>query len=926
MYLTMTKKLYLAFFLLIASMGMSAQSGKLFNTLNGLSSSFVTQVLQTRDGRIYISTRNGLNVYDGYNFCVIRQETAMGKGLDSNYFNYLCEAKDGLLFVATNRGVLSFNGKEFTPYYIRDNKQRRTHTYVTHLALCHDGTILASTSGYGIQVISPRNRKAGCTRIKGGLSKYAFVDKTMEDSQHRLWVIREDFQLACRLPDGKIITSVRGLETAKARCFYEDASKNILIGTADQGVFIIRKGSLSAERIGALASLRNVTCLTMTDRHTLLVGCDGTGIAAYNTTSGTVLPNPFFSNLVNISHGKVLSIVEDKQGNIWIAMLQKGVYMQPRSTCEFHYQGPRLGLYNSIGDYSANSVLLSRDGHMWVGTDRGGLYELDGQGRLLRHYYDNFPKVIMSLAEDREGRIWVGTFNEGCGYIENGTFRPVRLIDACRLSVFDIKEGRDGTMWFATMGSGLVSRDGRGKVTVYQAGRDAHVYPKLNQLPNNYVSNIALSKDGRHIFVATTVGLACYDISKRSWTSTFGTNCLHKTGMITHVFEDSRGLVWFCSNDGLVKYDPRKRRETLYNTTNGLPSNDVSFTTEDHQGRIWAGTSNGLACLDVKSGNVVSFFAESGLQSNEFSACAVSRNADGTLLLMGGTGGINWFNPTNIHQPKWKAEVMITGVISNDKHALDDSNLVFAHDDNSFTLFLSTNTYGDVEQITYAYKLDHDKWDTLPQGSNNLLLTRMEAGTHKLLVKAMRNGLETGTKEYTIKVKAAWYASPWAKMVYFLLFCTFMWLLYMVYMHKQHVHKLIKQMKEIKKFVVPINKDVETQTPDDKLMERVMKYINENLADSDLSVEKIAEAVGISRVHLHRKMKEITGKTPHVLIKYLRLRQAAKLLEDPKQSIAEVVFRCGFANTASFSTMFKLEYGVTPREYQKGKRWGNDAN
>ena len=98
-----------------------------------------------------------------------------------------------------------------------------------------------------------------------------------------------------------------------------------------------------------------------------------------------------------------------------------------------------------------------------------------------------------------------------------------------------------------------------------------------------------------------------------------------------------------------------------------------------------------------------------------------------------------------------------------------------------------------------------------------------------------------------------------------------------------------------------------------------MDVINGNLSNSDLGVDDIADRVGISRVHLYRKMKELTNQTPHNFIKNLRLRQAARLLEDPKQSITEVMYACGFSNSASFSTMFKNMYGMSPRDYQRSK-------
>jgi len=111
--------------------------------------------------------------------------------------------------------------------------------------------------------------------------------------------------------------------------------------------------------------------------------------------------------------------------------------------------------------------------------------------------------------------------------------------------------------------------------------------------------------------------------------------------------------------------------------------------------------------------------------------------------------------------------------------------------------------------------------------------------------------------------------------------------------------------------------EIQVKSPDEKLLERVMTVINQNIVNTELSVDMIAEEVGISRVHLHRKMKELTNQTPHDLIRNIRLKKAANLLSTQHQNITEVMYACGFGNAASFSTMFRNMYGMTPRDYMK---------
>ncbi len=118
---------------------------------------------------------------------------------------------------------------------------------------------------------------------------------------------------------------------------------------------------------------------------------------------------------------------------------------------------------------------------------------------------------------------------------------------------------------------------------------------------------------------------------------------------------------------------------------------------------------------------------------------------------------------------------------------------------------------------------------------------------------------------------------------------------------------------------------LEVQSPDDKLLNKVMKVINENLSNPNLNVEMIATAAGISRVHLHRKLKELTNQSTRDLIRNVRLKQAAALLSDKRHNITEVATLTGFTNIAYFSTAFKELYGVSPTVYMDERLNSSEA-
>ena len=107
----------------------------------------------------------------------------------------------------------------------------------------------------------------------------------------------------------------------------------------------------------------------------------------------------------------------------------------------------------------------------------------------------------------------------------------------------------------------------------------------------------------------------------------------------------------------------------------------------------------------------------------------------------------------------------------------------------------------------------------------------------------------------------------------------------------------------------------EVKGNDELLMERIMKVINQHIGDSDFNVERLTQEAGISRVQLHRKMKELTGISTSEFIRNIRLEQAARLLKEQKINVTQVAYAVGFSNLAHFSTVFHKHFGVAPSEY-----------
>ena len=104
---------------------------------------------------------------------------------------------------------------------------------------------------------------------------------------------------------------------------------------------------------------------------------------------------------------------------------------------------------------------------------------------------------------------------------------------------------------------------------------------------------------------------------------------------------------------------------------------------------------------------------------------------------------------------------------------------------------------------------------------------------------------------------------------------------------------------------------------DKEFLKKVTDVIQENLSSSTFDVVQLADALAMSKSSLYRKTKAIIGLSPVEFIRNVRLKQGVKMLKNKSISVSEVAYICGFSNPKYFSTCFKEEFGVTPKEFQK---------
>ena len=115
----------------------------------------------------------------------------------------------------------------------------------------------------------------------------------------------------------------------------------------------------------------------------------------------------------------------------------------------------------------------------------------------------------------------------------------------------------------------------------------------------------------------------------------------------------------------------------------------------------------------------------------------------------------------------------------------------------------------------------------------------------------------------------------------------------------------------------PSPSNIEITSMDEKLIENAIKCVEKNISRSDFSVEELSQEMGMSRVHLYKKLLQITNKTPIEFIRVIRLKRAAQLLRESQMNISEIAYQVGFNNPKYFSKYFKEEFDVLPSTYQE---------
>jgi serine phosphatase RsbU (regulator of sigma subunit)/ligand-binding sensor domain-containing protein len=499
--------------------GVSRYDGETFTNFtreDGLAHDLVYSVLEDREGNLWFGTRGGVSRYDGESFTTMTVED----GLTSNSVWTMLEDREGDLWFGTHVGVSRFDGEVFTNFTARDGL---LDNFIASILEDRDGNLWFAGGGSCICRYDGSSFEKFTARE--GFSVETVV-AAMEDREGNLWFGGGGVAWY----DGNSFNPFSSHEalSSMALKIYEDREGNIWMGTEGGGVGKFEAGSF----------------LTFTQ-------------------NGGLPDNP------------VYSIHEDGKRGLWFSTY-KGV-------CR--YDGEHFTILTSqdgMEDDFVWAVTEDREENLWFGHGyEKGVSRYDGEAIQSFTKEDGLGGDTKAICQDSSGHFWFGTMQSGVNFYDGDSFSSFTTLEGLvNDSVHAIWQGADGVLWFGTVGG----------VSCYAGGSFSH-FPLPVDEGLDWVRSIVPDSRGKLWFSTMGGGVVCFDGEVlRNFTTKDGLG----TNAVWSIAEDRQGRMWFGTWGGGVSIFDGRTFQTLQEE-DGLPSNMVMFLLEDSDGHMWCATNKGVA-------------------------------------------------------------------------------------------------------------------------------------------------------------------------------------------------------------------------------------------------------------------------------------------------------------------------------------------
>jgi ligand-binding sensor domain-containing protein/signal transduction histidine kinase len=615
---------------------------RFWQTEDGLPQDAVTAVTQTRDGYVWLGTRNGLARFDGVHFKVFEDIP----GMESRHVTCLFEAADGALWIGHDDGVLnSYKDGKFQLVPVR--------------AAWHGGKIfsIAADEAGDIWLL---NQAAELVRLRDG-----FVIPSPQTITHLLSLARK--------PKGGFWlqrdTEVSVLEGTQLKplVFDTPATNRYIQGIAasrDGGLWVMTENRVEKWRDGKLAEDFGTAPWEWSPVHTLIETHEGQ-LAAATADYGIYLVAPGqgflrFCRTNGFSTDWITSICEDREGNLW-AGTGNGGLAGLRAVNVTTLSPPDRWQGRAV-----LSVASGSDGALWLGTEGAGVYRYrDGQWTNFDERAGLQNRYVWSVLVDAKGHLWAGTWGNGLFVENDGRFQPAPGLQDLSAPVTALLAARHGGLYVGTA-AGLLRYD-EGNLT-WLARKGEFSSPDVRAVQE--------APDGSVWFGTFGGGLGhlkdgvIRQFRKQDGLSSDSIQALHI---------DCDGVVWIGTlGGGLNRL--KNGHFSVISTAQGLPNNVICHITEDDRGYVWMSSYGGVLraskseldrCADgtIPWVQCRAYSTDDGMPALECSGGmqpAGCKTADGRQWFCMSKGLVS-VNPDNVKINKLPPPVFIEAVLADDE-------------------------------------------------------------------------------------------------------------------------------------------------------------------------------------------------------------------------------------------------------------------
>ncbi len=827
---------FLLIYILLSSTVIAQKKPVKFNHLtssDGLSQNTVATIAQDHDGFIWIGTEDGINKYDGYNFEIFKRNPGHSLSLNDNMGRSMHVAKDGTLWIGGSlTGLSKYNSatKTFTRYnHDHTNPNSLADDAVTYFSEDESGNLWILTANKGFDYMMVKEEKF--------IHMYNMLPPDYKISEDGIFFIHQDeknylwvgalgkvhyFKITYnetgvpKLQPVKIENQI--LKTA-ATSIEEDNDSNIWIGTAGEGLLKYDRVNNSLKTFQASdnnLALNSLVILAIENDEAgnLWIGGvplddsfnpeKGTpaGLLRLNIKSGEI--QKFFADPKepkSLSGNRVLSLLLDRTGVLWIGTQVSGLNVYDKSVIKFslvttgpeeYYKikGPIRGFY------------LDENKILWIASQGGGLisYDRSKERYEVFNYNERNPfsistDLVNNIYDDGK-YLWIGTM-QGLNRFDKKTktfkrfyidpSEPRSRFNAINYNIIEIDK-LPGYLWFGTNGSGLVRFD-KEKETFKKYTYDPEDQTSLNNRAN-FVRTVWYSNSRPdELWTGTTNGINILNLNDETFRyynhdPKDSTSLSHPN--IMNFFEDENGYIWVATyGGGLNRFDPKAEKFIRFTQENSnLPNNGVYGTLSDEEGNLWISTNSGITKLNPVTFEFRNYTVDDGLQSEEFNGGAYYKAPDGEMFF-GGIKGFNFFYPSEVIDNKFIPNIVITDIkIFNESIRVGGDSplkvqisktdeIVLSHWQNDISFEFVALHYSNPSKNRYAFKLENyeDEWRYV--GNVRIATyTNLDPGEYVFRVKGSNNdGLwnEEG-RSIRLIIKPPWWRTNWAYAAYAFLF------------------------------------------------------------------------------------------------------------------------------------------------------------